>query len=232
MTYTLFISDIHLDPREPKTTQAFKDTLSGPARKADALYILGDLFEVWIGDDDLNPFHLEIFNALHEFTSSTNIPTYFMSGNRDFLIGRRFAKMTGVKILSDPTVVDLYGKKTILLHGDTLCVNDYKYQNFRRKTHHPLFKPIAYAIPLFLRRKIAKKMRAKSFEHYHVTDDTLMDACPKEIERVMQEHKADLMIHGHTHRPKIHDNNRIVLGSWHKKSSLLYIAPDKDPVLE
>ena len=130
MTYTLFISDIHLDSREISITQAFKDTLNGPARKADALYILGDLFEVWIGDDDLNPFHRDIIDALHEFTSSTHIPTYFMCGNRDFLIGKRFAKMTGVTILPDPTVVDLYGCKTILLHGDTLCVHDYKYQKF------------------------------------------------------------------------------------------------------
>ncbi len=134
-------------------------------------------------------------------------------------------------ILPDPFVVDLYGCKTILLHGDTLCVNDHKYQAFRKKTHHPFFKPLAYAIPLTWRRKIATKMRAKSFEHYHVTDDALMDACPNEVKRVMQKHGVDRMIHGHTHRPKIHETNRIVLGAWHQKASLLYIYPDKPPLL-
>ena len=232
MSYTLFISDIHLDARWPEITQAFKATLAGPARGADALYILGDLFEVWIGDDDLNPFHREILDALYEFTSSTNIPSYFMRGNRDFLVGKRFSKMTGLTLLPDPTIIDLYGTKTILLHGDTLCVHDYKYQNFRRKTHHPLFKPIAYAIPLWLRRKAANKMRAKSMDHFHVTDDALMDACPKEVERVMQHYDAELIIHGHTHRPKIHGTKRIVLGPWHEAAYLLYIERAKPPRLE
>lgn len=231
MSYTLFISDIHLDPREPNITQAFKDTLDGPAREADALYILGDLFEVWIGDDNLDAFNLEILSTLNDFTTSSQVPTYFMRGNRDFLVGRRFAKMTGITLLPDPTIIELYGQKVVLLHGDTLCINDYKYQNFRKKTHHPLFKPLAYTIPLALRRKIAAKMRSKSFDHYHATDDALMDACPKEVERVLHDSGADLMIHGHTHRPKIHDNNRIVLGAWHDKPYLLYISPDEKPRL-
>lgn len=231
MSYTLFVSDIHLDLNQAAITEAFKKMLSGPACRADALYILGDLFEVWVGDDDLNPFHLDIINTLRQFTDTTNIPTYFMSGNRDFLIGKRFANMTGVNILPDPTVIDLYGCKTILLHGDTLCIHDHKYQRFRKITHHPLFKPLAYAIPLSLRQKAAAKMRAKSAEHYHATDDNLMDACPEEVQRVMAEHHAQRMIHGHTHKPKIHDNGRIVLGSWHKKASLLYVYPDKPPEL-
>lgn len=224
--YTLFISDLHLDPNAPSITKAFKQTLNGTAREADALYILGDLFEVWIGDDDLNDFNRYIIELLQEFTSSTKVPTYFMRGNRDFLIGKRFAKMSGVTLLPDPTIIDLYGKKTILLHGDTLCTLDYKYQQFRKKAHHPIFKPLAYAIPLSLRRKIAKKMRSKSMNHFHVTDEKLMDVCPLEVEKVMQTSQADLMIHGHTHRPKIHDNNRAVLGPWHKAAYLLYVSAD------
>lgn len=232
MSYTLFISDIHLDARWPEITHAFIQTFAGPARQADAVYILGDLFETWIGDDDLNPFHQSIIDTLHEFTSSTQIPCYFMRGNRDFLVGKRFAKMTGLRLLPDPTIIDLYGTQTILLHGDTLCVHDYKYQNFRRKTHHPLFKPLAYAIPLWLRRKAAAKMRAKSMDHFHVTDDALMDACPDEVERVMQQHGVTQMIHGHTHRPNIHDNNRIVLGPWHDAAYLLYVEPAKPARME
>lgn len=229
MSYTLFISDLHLDPRWPEITAAFKATLAGPARQADALYILGDLFEVWIGDDDLNSFNCDIIQTIHNFTTETGIPSYFMRGNRDFLIGKRFAKMTGLTLLTDPTVVDLYGQPTILLHGDTLCVHDHKYQSFRRKTHHPLFKPLAYALPLSLRRKAAQKMRAKSADHFHVTDDNLMDACKEEVQRVMQKYHVTQMIHGHTHRPKIHANNRLVLGAWHEAAYLLYISPDQAP---
>ncbi len=232
MAYTLFLSDVHLDPREPRITEDFKATLKGPAQHADAVYILGDLFEVWLGDDDLNPFNCDIIETLHHFTSTTSIPTYFIHGNRDFLIGKRFARNTGVTLLPDPTVIDLYGERTLLVHGDTLCVHDYKYQQFRKKTHHPLFKPLAYAIPLSLRRRAANKMRSKSFEHYHVTENALMDACPQEVERMMQYYGAKRMIHGHTHRPKIHANRRIVLGSWHHQLSLLYIYPaDQEPLL-
>ncbi len=224
--FTLFISDLHLDPNTPEITKAFEQILNGPARKAEALYILGDLFEVWIGDDDLNDFNRHIIELLRQFTSNSNVPTYFIRGNRDFLIGKRFAKMTGITLLPDPTIIDLYGKKTILLHGDTLCTRDYTYQQFRNKTHHPLFKPLAYAIPLTLRRKIAKKMRSKSMDHFHVTDENLMDVCPDEVEKVMQTSQVDLMIHGHTHRPKIHDNQRIVLGPWHNAAYLLYVSAD------
>lgn len=224
--YTLFISDLHLEPGAPEITQALEQTLNGPAREADALYILGDLFEVWIGDDNLNDFNCHIIQLLQQFTSNSRVPTYFMRGNRDFLIGKRFAKMTGITLLPDPTIIDLYGKKTILLHGDTLCTNDIKYQQFRKKTHHPLFKPLAYAIPLTLRRKIAKKMRAKSMDHFHVTDENLMDACPDEVAKLMQQSHADLMIHGHTHRPKVHTDNRVVLGPWHDAAYLLYVYPD------
>lgn len=224
--FTLFISDLHLDPSAPEITRAFERTLHGPAREADALYILGDLFEVWVGDDDLNSFNRHVIELLQQFTSTSHVPTYFIHGNRDFLIGKRFAKLTGITILPESVAIDLYGKKTVLLHGDTLCTDDNKYQQFRKKTHHPLFKPCAYAIPLALRRKIAQKMRAKSMAHFQLTNKNLMDVSPEAVEKVMQSTQADFMIHGHTHRPKIHDHRRAVLGPWHKKAYLLYVSAD------
>lgn len=225
---TLFISDLHLDPAQPDITAAFLTLLQGPALQAEALYILGDLFEVWIGDDDDTPFNHQIIAAIAAVTAQ-GIPTYFMRGNRDILVGKRFARETGMTLLSDPTVIDLYGTPTLLMHGDTLCTNDVKYQRYRQRSHHPLFKAIAYTIPLSLRRKIAKKMRAKSMDHYHVTDDTALDAVQMTIESAMQEYQVTQLIHGHTHRPNTHHftlnetpATRIVLGAWHDGPYVLY----------
>ena len=231
MAYTLFISDLHLDPSEPAITQAFKDTLAGPAKQADALYILGDLFEAWIGDGDNSPFNRDIIAALHDFTENTKIPTYFMRGNRDFLIGNNFAKQTGITLLEDPTLITLYGKRVLLLHGDSLCTLDTHYQAFRKKREGLLFKFITHATPLFLRRKIAQKMRERSKQHQRNIADTIMDVSPREVERFFKEYNADIMIHGHTHKPAIHDNHRIVLGAWHETASMLYFYDDQAPKL-
>ncbi len=227
MSYTLFISDIHLSPDEPHIAALFKKTLAGPALQAEALYILGDLFEVWIGDNDHSIFHQDIIDTLQHFTQTSKIPTYFMHGNRDFLIGKRFLKNTGMQLLQDPTVIDLYGKRVALLHGDTLCVLDKTYQRFRKKTHHPLFKLVAYALPLCVKRKAAEKMRQKSKQHQSHVADAWMDVCPNEVKKVLHDTQADLMIHGHTHRPAIHTaENRVVLGSWHQEASILYCFDD------
>ncbi|PHQ78996.1 MAG: UDP-2,3-diacylglucosamine diphosphatase [Coxiella sp. (in: Bacteria)] len=232
MSTTLFISDIHLDASAPETAQAFKDTFSGPGRQADAVYILGDLFDAWIGDDDLTPFNRDIIKTLHDFTSTTHIPTYFIHGNRDFLIGKRFSKMTGVQILHELTVIDLYGTPTLLLHGDTLCINDVAYQKFRKKSRGPLFKLLNIVTPLWVRRKIANKLRQKSKEHFNsLTDKTISDVCLEEVDRVMQHYNVTQMIHGHTHRPCIHDNGRIVLGAWHHTASILYARDSAAPQL-
>ena len=231
MSYTLFISDLHLASNEPIITQAFKSLLSDQAQKADALYILGDFFETWIGDDDQCPFNLDIIRTLRHFIDTTKIPIYFMHGNRDFLIGKRFAKQAGILLLEDPTIITLYGKRILLLHGDSLCTLDAHYQAFRKKRSHPLFKIMTYMIPLSIRRKIAPKLREKSKQHQKNIDATIMDVSPHEVTRFFDEYQPDLMIHGHTHRPAIHDNHRIVLGAWHDKASMLFVYDDKPPEL-
>lgn len=231
MSYALFISDLHLSPKEPLVTQAFKEVLSGPAQKADTLYILGDFFETWIGDDDQSAFNLDIIKTLRHFTQTTKIPTYFMHGNRDFLIGERFAQQTGIILIPDPTLITLYGKRVLLLHGDSLCTLDTAYQAFRKKRSHPLFKMLVYLIPLSIRRKIANLLRQKSQQHQKTIDTSITDVCPQEVDIFFKRYRADMMIHGHTHRPAIHPNDRIVLGAWHEKASMLFIYDDKPPKL-
>lgn len=231
MAYTLFISDLHLDPSEPTITDAFKKVLSGPARQAEALYVLGDFFESWIGDDDRSLFNRDIIHSLRHFTETTKVPIYFMRGNRDFLIGQRFGKETGVILIQDPTVITLYGKRILLLHGDLLCTLDAAYQAFRKKRSRPIFKIITHATPLFIRRKIATLMREKSKQHQNKIDQLIMDVCPHEVDTFFKQYKADIMIHGHTHRPAIHSNHRIVLGAWHERASMLYFHDNKAPEL-
>lgn len=232
MSYTLFISDLHLAPDTPAVTHAFKALLSGPAQKADALYILGDFFETWIGDDDQSSFNLDVIKSLHHFTQTSKIPTYFMHGNRDFLIGERFAQQAGITLIPDPTLITLYSKRILLLHGDLLCTLDTEYQAFRKKRSHPLFKIITYITPLCIRRNIANKLRQKSKQHQKTVDSSITDVCPQEVEKFFKQYQVDMMIHGHTHRPAIHPNNRIVLGAWHNKASMLFVYKDQPPRLE
>jgi UDP-2,3-diacylglucosamine hydrolase len=222
-----FISDLHLQSSEPKIVHAFLHFLTEYAAYAECLYILGDFFEAWIGDDDNTPLVKQIKAALQTLTAQ-GIPVYFMHGNRDFLIGQRFAKETGVQLLADPTLLNLYGKKILLMHGDLLCIDDQKYQQFRKKAHDPKFQKRILRLPLLVRRLLAGWARYKSKKHTGKTNLMLQDVNQPEVLRVMQQHDVDILIHGHTHRPAIHDiklnhknAQRIVLAAWHDEGHYL-----------
>lgn len=217
--HTLFISDLHLEADEPGITAIFLKFLRQEALQADALYILGDLFEAWIGDDDLSPFNREIMDALKQATQS-GLPVYFMRGNRDFLIGKRFAKKTGILLLEDPTVIDLYGKRILLMHGDSLCTLDRQHLFWRKISLNPCIQQLALGLPLTWRRKIGRWLRKKSKRHQSYLEAYRMDVSSDEVVRAIESHQAALLIHGHTHQPGIH-GRRIVLGAWHEQGNAL-----------
>lgn len=227
---TLFISDLHLDGERPDITAQFLEFLDREARQSAGLYILGDLFEAWIGDDDPDPDKRRVIDALKSLTSS-GVPVYFIHGNRDFLIGRRFAKETGVKLLPDGTLIELHGKRVLLMHGDTLCIDDPDYQRLRRIVRNPVVQFVLRSLSLGQRQKLAVKMRAGSKKHIESKDRTspqIMDVNQGEVCRTFEREQADLIVHGHTHRPAVHDVSvgghvfkRIVLGDWYEQGSVL-----------
>ncbi len=214
---TLLISDLHLSPERPAVTQAFLDFLKNQAAEANALYILGDLFEVWVGDDDPASLSQEVIAALKALTYS-GTTLFVMQGNRDFMIGKRFARETSCTLLPDHYVAQLEGHKILLLHGDTLCIDDEQYQRFRRKTRRPFFLWCLNRLPLSTRQKIADNGRAKSRAVNANKSENIMDVTPSEVERLMEQYQVNTMIHGHTHRPNRHQHKngeRLVLGDWH-----------------
>lgn len=216
-----FISDLHLCETRPKTADCFLNFLNTIANDAKALYILGDFFEVWIGDDDRNPFNEKIKTALHQYTRQ-GIPTYLMHGNRDFLIRKRFAKETGVTLLKEPTTISINGEPVLLLHGDSLCTLDERHQKSRKIMHNRLYQSLVLLLPLKIRQHYGNHFRSASHQRKSTMSDSIMDVTPDEVIRVMQDEKVNTLIHGHTHRPAIHDfeinkktAKRIVLGAWH-----------------
>lgn len=229
---TLFISDLHLCENQPHLTAAFDRLLSNFHTEIDALYILGDFFNAWIGDDNHNPFIDHIQNQLKQYTAS-GIPTYFMVGNRDFMVGKRFAKHTGVALISDPTCITLYGQKTLLLHGDSLCTDDKQHQRTRRLMHSRLCQGAIRALPLSLRQYCANRFRQISQQRQRTLDRTITDVTPSAVDKAMDEAGVTLMIHGHTHRPAQHHwtdsagqhKQRIVLGQWGETSTFLIARP-------
>lgn len=229
---TLFIADLHLQTEEPAITAGFLRFLHGEARSADALYILGDLFEAWIGDDDPNPLHSEIACAIKSLADS-GVPCYFIHGNRDFLIGKRFATESGMQLLPEEKVLDLYGRRVLIMHGDTLCTDDPGYLAFRAKVHTPWIQKLFLALPLFIRRRIAQKMRDDSKAANSSKSMEIMDVNAQAVVEVMEKHHVQWLIHGHTHRPDIHtlDANgetahRVVLGAWHTQGSMVKVSVD------
>lgn len=223
----LFISDLHLDPSRPRITELFLQFLRDQARYADRLYILGDFFEAWIGDDDPDPHHVRVMSGLREF-SDTGIPVYLMHGNRDFLIGAGFSETTGCRLLVDPAVIDLYGTRTLLMHGDTLCTDDTEYQRFREMVRDPAWQQAFLSKPLEQRRAFAAQARSESKSHTRGKPEFIMDVNQQAVEQAMLEHGVTQLIHGHTHRPAIHrftanhqPHTRIVLGDWYEQKSLL-----------
>lgn len=229
---TLFIADLHLQTEEPAITAGFLRFLQGEARHTDALYILGDLFEAWIGDDDPNPLHREIAIAIKALVDS-GVPCFFVHGNRDFLLGKRYARDCGMTLLAEEIVLDLYGRNILIMHGDTLCTDDTGYLAFRAKVHTPWIQTLFLALPLFIRSRIAAKMRAGSKAANSSKSMTIMDVNPQAVASVMAKHQVQWLIHGHTHRPYMHDltvndkpAHRVVLGAWHTEGSMIKVTPD------
>ena len=217
---TLFISDLHLDASCPAITGLFLAFLEGQARQADACYILGDLFEAWIGDDDDAELGRTVALALRSLTDS-GIPVFFLHGNRDFLLGERFAATAGFRLLAQTEIIDLYGEPVLLLHGDTLCTDDTAYQAFRAQVRNPLWQAQLLALPLAQRRVLAGQLRETSRQSTRQKTADIMDVNPVAVTQALRDHGVQRMIHGHTHRPAIHDvllegqpTRRAVLGDW------------------
>ena len=232
MPRTLFISDLHLDDGRPQITRLFLDFLQTRACGSDALYILGDLFEAWIGDDDQSAMNTSVCRGLSECAAS-GTPVFVMHGNRDFLLGEQFATQGNCTLLQDPAPIDLYGIPTLLMHGDLLCSDDTEYQAFREMVRNPQWQAGFLNKPLEDRRDIALEMRALSQEKTGGKAESIMDVNPAAVVNVMTENRVPRLIHGHTHRPDIHDlliagrpAQRIVLGDWYEQGSVLECSPE------
>lgn len=228
---TLFISDLHLSPDNPALIELAVDFLKTQTKDITALYILGDLFNIWLGDDivpaEFEPL-IEQLQQLHQ----ANIKTYLMVGNRDFMMGKDFARRTGCELLDDHHIIDLYGTKTLLMHGDTLCIDDTDYQRYRRWTRNKLLQWCFLHLSARRRQGIANKIKQKSHQQKQTKSAMIMDVNPSEVVRVMNKFGVTQLIHGHTHRPAIHQialshnaAHRIVLGDW--KNTVSYLRCDQ-----
>lgn len=219
----LFISDLHLEAERPDITRAFLHFLTTRARTAQALYILGDFFEAWIGDDGMDEFQHSIARALRELSDSgTRI--YLMHGNRDFMIGKAFCREAGCTLLRDPSLIDLDGEKVLLMHGDSLCTLDAAYMKLRRWLRNPLTLFILRNLPLATRHELARKLRKESRAQTSMKASEIVDVTPGEVEKIMRDKGVRILIHGHTHRPAVHEleldgrpARRIVLGDWDRQ---------------
>ena len=228
--HSIFVSDLHLCPTRPAINQTFFAFLSGPAARAEALYILGDLFEYWAGDDDDDPFNASVLNALREL-AGRGVALYLMHGNRDFLIGERFAAACRAKILPDATLANLYGTPTLLMHGDTLCTDDVRYLEFRAKVRSREWEQQFLAQTLASRKQIIAGLRSENATEKKLKTEEIMDATPAGIEAALRAHGYPRLIHGHTHRPALHRHlvdghacERWVLADWYTSGS--YLACD------
>ncbi|TAN05447.1 MAG: UDP-2,3-diacylglucosamine diphosphatase [Rhodanobacteraceae bacterium] len=230
--HTLFVSDLHLDDARPHLVDDFERFCAGEARRAEALYVLGDLFETYIGDDDDAALNARVAAALHDI-SDTGVPVHFIAGNRDFLLGDAYAHRCGMDILKESTIIDLYGAPTLILHGDVLCSDDVAYQTFRKQVRDPAWQAAFLARPLSERRAFAAQARDASRAHTSIADMAIMDVNQGAVERALREAGVARMIHGHTHRPATHDfildgqpAQRIVLGDWYVQGSVLRVDRD------
>jgi UDP-2,3-diacylglucosamine hydrolase len=227
---TLFISDLHLDGARPDITEQFIDFLRGEASLAERLYILGDLFEAWIGDDDPDTDKRRVIDALRKLTSS-GVRCFVMHGNRDFLLGSRFCSETGTQLIDDGTVVTIGSRSVLLMHGDTLCTDDHSYQRLRRIVRNPVVQWILRMMTLSQRQRLAARMRAGSKAHIEAADRSMpyvMDVNSEAVVNAFRDAGVDCLIHGHTHRPAVHkllvdgiERTRIVLGDWYEQGSVL-----------
>ncbi len=218
-----FISDLHLALEKKEITQHFISFLNNQARNASVVYILGDLFDVWVGDDNNSSSIKEIKTELKQLTDS-GTQVFLQQGNRDFLLGQQFCKETGITLLDDYAIIDLNGDKTLLTHGDLLCSDDIAYQEFRKKSHTVEWKQNVLSKPLFIRILAARWYRFRSYFHKRKKSQDIMDVNQQTVVNIMKEHDCLRLIHGHTHRPAIHDfeingktAQRFVLAEWKKE---------------
>ena len=229
----LFASDLHLDSSAPEAIDQFLSFIRDYASHADALYLLGDVFETWVGDDESERDKTRVCHALHELTSG-GVPCFFLHGNRDFLLGRDFASRTGGTLLPDPVVAEFDGERVLLTHGDALCVDDLAYQELRTVVRNPDWQRRFLSLPLEDRERIAGQARKGSREHTSRTVPVVMDVNQHAVEAAYRSTRTRRMIHGHTHRPGVHDTvvdgkpaQRIVLGAWYEQGSYLHYQDGK-----
>ena len=229
MPHTLFISDLHLSADHPHSTAAFQRFIATLAPQAETLYILGDLFEYWAGDDDRHdPFHTEVINALHD-VAAHGVKIYLMHGNRDLLMGDALAQAAGATLLDDPTLLDLYGTPTLISHGDKLCTDDVEYQKFRVQVHDETFQKNFLAQPLAERKAYIEQLRKQSNAAKQSKGSAIMDVNDDAVATLLREYRYPRLIHGHTHRPKRHEHvvdghrcERWVLSDWDQQASALH----------
>ena len=226
--HSIFVSDLHLSPERPRINQVFFDFAGRTAAQAESVYILGDLFEYWVGDDDLaDAFNASVADALLRL-SSKGVALHFMHGNRDVLVGQDFAARCGAKLISDPTLLDLHGTRTLLMHGDTLCTDDIEYQKFRVYAHDPGNQRRFLSQPLAERKQQIFGMRAESEKSKQGKPAEIMDVAPAAVEQVLRDYGYPRLIHGHTHRPARHVHavdghqcERWVLNDWYQRGGYL-----------
>jgi UDP-2,3-diacylglucosamine hydrolase len=232
MKPTLFISDLHLEDASPDRTEWLATFLTGPASEASALYILGDLFEFWIGDDALSSTAQHVAKALGNL-GSAGVNCYFMHGNRDFLVGKKYASLAGLELLPEELVIDLYGTPTLLLHGDSLCTDDVEYQALRRQVRNSDWQAGVLALSIEERLQMATRAREASKQHTSTSSMEIMDVNRQAVVEAFGRHGVLRMIHGHTHRPARHSVDlqngtaeRIVLSDWYDQGSFLRVSED------
>ncbi|WP_413698777.1 UDP-2,3-diacylglucosamine diphosphatase [Psychromonas sp. KJ10-10] len=232
---TLFIADLHLSENHRQITQALYSFLDNRTKNVDALYILGDLFEVWIGDDEHTALMDKVANKLKTYSIENNIKTYFIHGNRDFMLGKRYAKQSGMQLLDEHYKIDLYGEKVLILHGDTLCLADKNYQKMRKVIHNPALQFVFNLLPLHFRKKIGWKIRTASQSKKEYKSNNIMGVTQSEVERLLVKHKCSTMIHGHTHQVAKHEfeiagqpYKRFDVGDWFTNFS--YVEADENGI--
>ncbi len=228
MALLLFVADCHLSAARPAMVERFCALLDGTARRARALYLLGDLFDEWLGDDDDRPPHPQVEAALAALSAS-GVALHVAHGNHDFLLGEAFLARTGARLLAEPEPIALGAERWLLLHGDSLCTRDHAYQAFRRATRDPAAQRAFLALPLAERAAQAAALHRRSGEHTRLQPDEITDVTPEAVAEMLRAERADGMIHGHTHRPAVHElevegrrARRVVLGDWYREDSLAW----------
>lgn len=228
----LLISDLHLSEERPDITEAFLFFLKHRTDHCERLYILGDFFDVWVGDDGMGVFEHRIANELKKLAEK-GITIYLMHGNRDFAIGSTFCRLANCTLLKDPTLADFYGISVLLSHGDFLCTQDIAYQRMRRLYRNSFVLFLLKRLPLVVRRYIGRKLRAKSRINKKNKAASIMDVTPQAVVELLEKYKVQLLVHGHTHRPAIHElmanqkpAKRIVLGDWEPNGTILKVTPE------